>query len=55
MGKHEKTLLSVLRGTSDANIRFEELSSLLRHLGFECRIKGSHHIFHKDGVIEILN
>ncbi|MDQ2098840.1 MAG: type II toxin-antitoxin system HicA family toxin [Tychonema bourrellyi B0820] len=28
---------------------------LLRRLGFEERIRGSHHIFAKDGVEEILN
>ena len=55
MGKHEKTLLTVLRGTSDANIRFEDICRLLRNLGFEYRIKGSHHISFKEGVSEILN
>ncbi len=24
-------------------------------LGFNCRIKGSHHIFYKDGIDEIIN
>jgi predicted RNA binding protein YcfA (HicA-like mRNA interferase family) len=55
MGRHEKTLLSVLRGTSDANIRFDEFCSLLRVLGFEFRTRGSHHIFHRPDVAEILN
>lgn len=55
MSKHEKTLLTVLRGTSDANIRFEDLCGLLVRLGFNQRIKGSHHIFVKAGVAEILN
>jgi len=27
----------------------------MKHLGFEERIKGSHHIFSKQGVAEILN
>ena len=45
----------VLRGTSDANISFEDLRGLLRHLGFDERTRGSHHIFTKDGVVEILN
>jgi predicted RNA binding protein YcfA (HicA-like mRNA interferase family) len=31
------------------------LRNLLRALGFEERIRGSHHIFTKDGVEEILN
>ena len=55
MAKHEKTLLQVLRGTSDSNIVFDELRSLLRHLGFGERIRGSHHIFTKTNVEEILN
>lgn len=55
MGKQEKILLKVLRGTSDANISFDELCSLLHHLGFDERIRGSHHIFTKAKVPEILN
>jgi hypothetical protein len=55
VAKHEKTLLHVLRGTSDANISFDDLCQLLRHLGFDERIRGSHHIFTKEGVGEILN
>ena len=50
-----KTLNRVLRGTSDANIGFDDLRNLLRHLGFAERIRGSHHIFIRDGVAEILN
>ena len=44
-----------MRGTSDANISFTGLCQLLRHLGFEERIRGSHHIFTKEGIEEILN
>ncbi len=52
---HEKLLERVLRGTSDANIGFGELCNLLRRLGFQERIKGSHHIFFRSDVSEILN
>ncbi len=55
MTTHEKFLLQILRGSSDANIPFNELCGLLKHLGFAERIKGSHHIFTKEGVEEILN
>ncbi len=55
MGKKEKVLLKVLRGTSDANISFNDLCRLLRDLGFAERIKGSHHIFTRSGIEEILN
>jgi len=55
MGKHEKLLLRILQGLSDANIPFADFCELLRHLGFEERIRGSHHIFTKASVQEILN
>ena len=55
MDKHEKLLIKILSGTSDANIQFEDLCSLLKHLGFDVRIKGSHHMFRKEAVIEKFN
>lgn len=55
MGRPEETLLTVLRGTSDQNVSFTELCNLLTWLGFSSRIQGSHHIFNRDGVVEILN
>lgn len=55
MTQQDKLLLKILRGTSDANIPFEPLCQLLKTLGFEERIRGSHHIFSKDGIEEILN
>lgn len=55
MGKHEKILLAVLRGASDANIPFSELRELLLHFGFEERTRGSHHVFRKEGVEERIN
>ncbi|MBI2200174.1 MAG: type II toxin-antitoxin system HicA family toxin [Candidatus Rokubacteria bacterium] len=50
-----KILDRVLRGTSDANIRFDDLRRVLKRLGFEERIRGDHHIFTRDGVEDILN
>lgn len=55
MGKYDKLLIQILRGTSDANILFDDLCNLLKKKGFEERIRGSHHIFTKDGIEEILN
>jgi hypothetical protein len=55
VSKVTKTLDKVLRGTADANIRFGDLCALLQHLGFAERIRGDHHIFTRDGVVEILN
>jgi len=51
----DKLLAKILLGNSDANIPFAQLCQLLRRLGFEERIRGSHHIFAKDSVEEILN
>ena len=51
----ESVLVRVLRGSSDASIRFDDLRALLRRLGFAERIKGSHNIFNREGVEEILN
>ncbi len=55
MGKHERTLLKILQGRSDANVSFEDLRQLLHHLGFEERIRGGHHVFRKEGVEEKIN
>jgi predicted RNA binding protein YcfA (HicA-like mRNA interferase family) len=55
MGHHEKLLFQILRGLSDANIEFDDLCSLLIYLGFEMRIKGSHHSFRKAGVQDKIN
>lgn len=48
MSKHGNLLVKLLRGASDRNTDFEELHGLLLRLGFEERIKGSHHILTKE-------
>jgi hypothetical protein len=35
MGKYEKLLIKILRKISDANVPFDGLCSLLKHIGFE--------------------
>jgi len=55
MPEWERILAKVLYGTSDANILFDALCQLLRRLGFEERVRGSHHIFTRNGIAEILN
>ena len=55
MGKYEKLFIKILRGRSDKNIGFEELRTLLGLLGFDERMKGSHHIMTKNNIPEILN
>jgi predicted RNA binding protein YcfA (HicA-like mRNA interferase family) len=55
MSKIDKILLKILTGTSDTNISFNELCLLLKSFDFEERIKGSHHIFTREDIDEILN
>jgi len=55
MTKFEKLIQKILSGTSDKNIDFEDLRKLLLFFGFTERIKGSHHIYYKNGVDEIIN
>ncbi len=55
MAKFTRLINRILRGSSNADIDFSELCALLRSLGFTERIRGSHHIFTREGVIEILN
>ena len=55
MAKYDKLLDRILRGTSDANIAFEDVRYLLKRFGFAERIRGDHYIFTKDGVEEIVN
>jgi predicted RNA binding protein YcfA (HicA-like mRNA interferase family) len=45
----------LLSGFSDRNMDFDELKSILIKLRFEERTKGSHHIYFKEGVEEIIN
>ncbi len=55
VGKHDELRLRILQGKSDANINFDDLCQLLRWLGFEERVRGSHHIFRKHGVQDRIN
>lgn len=55
MAKRAAVLERLLRGTSDANIAFDELRGLLRQLGFTERIRGSHHLFRKEGMVDKIN
>jgi hypothetical protein len=55
MSKREKLLFKLLSGSADQNFEFSDLLKILFDKGFECRIKGSHHIFFKEGVDEIVN
>ncbi len=47
MGKWDDLLERILRGTSNANIPFDDLCNLLVRLGFERRTAGNHNVFRK--------
>lgn len=55
MSQYEKLLLSILSGTRDRGILFADLQAVLDRLGFQCRIRGDHFIYTKDGIDEIIN
>ena len=55
MGRRTKLRQRILEGRSEANVRFDELRALLLRLGFVERVRGSHHIFRKEGVTERVN
>jgi len=56
LGKYAKLMKKILSGNQDGNINFAELVNLLLLLEFQQRTTGgSHHIFYKSGVNEIIN
>jgi predicted RNA binding protein YcfA (HicA-like mRNA interferase family) len=55
MGKYEKLVKRILSGRQDRSIQFSELTNLLIYLGFYMRIRGSHHIFFRPDIDEIIN
>jgi predicted RNA binding protein YcfA (HicA-like mRNA interferase family) len=44
-----------LCGSSDRNIDFEDLCNFLKRFGFTEYIRGSHHMFRKEGIEEKIN
>lgn len=55
MGKYAKFRTRLLTGSADHSIDFSMLCQLLGRLGFDERCRGSHHIFTRVGVEEIIN
>ena len=55
MGKYMRLKETILEGSSDNNIDFSELRQFLARLGFDERVKGSHHIFTRNDIPEIIN
>ena len=56
MSKAEKLTGKILSGRSDQNFAFDDLCYVIERAGFQLRPgKGSHRIYYKDGVVEIIN
>jgi predicted RNA binding protein YcfA (HicA-like mRNA interferase family) len=56
MSKAEKLAAKILSGRSDRNFAFDDLCYILERAGFVSRSgKGSHRIYYKEGVVEIIN
>jgi predicted RNA binding protein YcfA (HicA-like mRNA interferase family) len=56
MSKAEKLAAKILSGKSDKNFAFSDLCYILDRAGFQSRHgKGSHRIYYKEGVAEIVN
>lgn len=55
MTRLRRTLARVLSGVADRSIRFDDLCGLLIALGFEERARGSHRIFTRPDIVDILN
>jgi hypothetical protein len=55
MSKHDAIKQQILSGTANANIHFEDLCHLMTRFDFKNRTKGSHHIFSKSGIPDIVN
>lgn len=51
----ERLLRRILARQTGANVRFGDLRGLLLRLGFEERIRGSHHIFVREGILDRIN
>jgi hypothetical protein len=55
VGRRRKLYDRIVGGRSDANISIEQARTLLLHLGFEERIRGSHHVFTREGIEQLIN
>jgi predicted RNA binding protein YcfA (HicA-like mRNA interferase family) len=56
MTTKERLRKKLMEGKSDKNFSFKELCTLVEQVGFTLRRgKGSHSVYHKDGVTEIVN
>lgn len=55
MASIDKILIKVLSARADNNIDFNDFRKFILHFEFKERIKGSHHIYTRPGIKEIIN
>jgi predicted RNA binding protein YcfA (HicA-like mRNA interferase family) len=56
MSRVEKVTARILSGRADKNLDFDDLCYILERAGFKARSgKGSHRIYSREGVAEIIN
>ncbi len=55
MSSIEKLIEKIISGKSDSNLDFNDFRKFILQFEFKERIKGSHHIYTKSGIKEIIN
>ncbi len=55
MSRRQKFLTQLLSGQHDQTLDFSAMCLLLEMLGFEKRVRGSHHLFGKAGTDDLIN
>lgn len=56
MSRAEKLVAKLLSGRSDKNFSFDDLCHVVERAGFDSRGgKGSHRVYYKNEVVEIIN
>ncbi|MBL0171935.1 MAG: type II toxin-antitoxin system HicA family toxin [Gemmatimonadaceae bacterium] len=55
MTRFTKLLERLISGDADRAYAFDDLCTVLFRLGFSCRVRGSHYIFTRGGIRDILN
>ena len=55
MASKKKVFEKIIQGNADRNIDFDDLCKVLEAFNMNCRIKGSHYIYYKNGIDEIFN
>lgn len=56
MSRVAKLITKLLSGRSDRNFSFDDLCYIIERAGFRIRAGGgSHRIYYKEGVVEIIN